>query len=75
MNQKLKDLISKSGLSVDHYQIRGYTQDLEKLIKSIVEECAVVAEQTSRSFSDGDAGVGSAVAAQAVRHYGETLFK
>lgn len=39
----------------------------------IVEECAKAAEQHARTYSDGDAGVGSIGAGHAVRAFGKNL--
>lgn len=80
LNKKILDLYERAGFS--HASAEGkwpniYSvgRPLEELVRLVVEECAVAAENTARSFSDGDAGVGSKSAANAVRHYGDTLLK
>lgn len=78
-NTKLKNLYEKAGFSTEAggswpTTIHAGTP-LDKLVKLVIEECAVAAEQHSRTYSDGDAGSGSFGAARAVRFYGESLFK
>lgn len=79
LNKKILDLYERAGFSNDPEGRWPVTSSigrpLEELIRLVVEECAVAAENTARSFADGDAGVGSKSAANAVRHYGNTLFK
>ena len=79
LNKKILDLYERAGFSHDPEGKWPVTSSigrpLEELVRLVVEECAVAAENTARSFSDGDAGVGSKTAANAVRYYGETLLK
>ena len=72
MNEKFTKLITESGLTQDH--ISAFSSNIETLIQTVIEECAVVAEQHSRTYSDGDAGSGAKGAANAVRCYSKTLF-
>ena len=79
LNDKIKDLYDRAGFSYDAEgkwpNIFSVGTPLEKLVALVVDDCAKVAEEHARSYSDGDAGVGAAGAANAVRHYGSTLFK
>ena len=79
LNDKIKDLYDKAGFSVDAEgkwpSALSVGIPLEKLVALVVNECAIAAEEHARSYSDGDAGSGAVGAAQAVRHYGSTLFK
>jgi hypothetical protein len=79
LNDKILDLYERAGFS---HEIEGkwpnifsVGRPLEELIRIVTEECAIAAENTARNFSDGDAGVGSKAAANAVRHYADTLLK
>lgn len=45
--------------------------DFYKFAKSLIEECALAAEQHARSYSDGDAGAGCYGAAAAIRNIGK----
>jgi hypothetical protein len=80
LNKKILDLYERAGFSHETNEgswpsIYSVGKPLEELVKLVVEECAVAAENTSRIFSDGDAGTGSKAAATAVRYYGESLLK
>ena len=79
LNDKIKDLYDRAGFSVDAEgkwpSVLSVGTPLQKLIALVVNDCAIVAAESARSHSDGDAGKGAAVAALAVRHYGAELFK
>jgi hypothetical protein len=80
LNKKILELYEKAGFSHESAEgkwpnIYSIGRPLEELVRLVVEECAVAAENTARGFSDGDAGVGSKSAANAVRYYGESLLK
>jgi hypothetical protein len=79
LNDKIKDLYDRAGFSCDVEgkwpNIFSVGTPLEKLIAIVVDDCAKAAEEHARSYSDGDAGKGAHGAANAVRHYGNTLFK
>ena len=78
-NDKLKALYEKAGFSTEIEgkwpTIFGAGMPLESLIMQVVEHCAVAAELHARSYADGDAGIGAAGASNAVRSFGESLFK
>jgi hypothetical protein len=78
-NTKLAELYKRAGFSTD---TNGYWPvttivgaPLERLIKLVIEDCAIAAEHHARSYADGDAGTGAKGAAGAVRSLGITLFK
>ena len=58
------------GLSPDEDVCFAYS-DLIKFFHIVVEDCAVVAEQQARIYSNGDAGDGCHRAASAIRTYGK----
>ena len=79
LNDKIKDLYNRAGFSCESEGkwpcIFSVGTPLEKLVALVVDDCAKAAEEHARSYSDGEAGVGAAGAARAVRHHGSTLFK
>ena len=79
LNDKIKDLYDRAGFSCEVEgkwpNIFSVGTPLEKLIALVVDDCAKAAEEHARSYSDGDAGKGAVGAANAVRYYGNTLFK
>lgn len=77
LNQETVKLLTKCGahvttenLASNPIQYRNYIEihdrNIEALIDAIITECANAAAITSRSFSDGDAALGSAAAERAV---------
>ena len=62
--------LALEGTSLDEDVCFSYS-DLIKFFQIVVEDCAVVAEQQARIYSDGDAGDGCHRAASAIRTYGK----
>lgn len=66
---KLDELLKTS--KIDNINPEAAT----KLVELIIEGAAKAAEESARSFSDGDAASGCKVAASAVKYYGQQLLK
>ena len=78
MNKKIEELAAEAEMSRDKYGMYFASKDhnedgvdLELFAELLIEECAVAAELSARSFSDGDAGIGCTAAAAAVRFVGK----
>lgn len=80
ISEKLKELYLKAGFSVGGMEDTWPTyiqisDPLRRLVLTVIEECATVAENHSRSYSDGETGAGSIGAANAVRSFGKSVVK
>jgi hypothetical protein len=79
LNDKIKDLYEKAGFSLEIEgrwpNIYSVGTPMERLVALVVAECAQAAALHANSYSNGEAGAGAAGAAEAVRSYGESLFK
>ena len=76
LNDKLLDLYKRAGFSIDAEgkwpNIYSVGTPLEELVRLVVEDCAVAAEQAARNFGDTAGVPGAVAAASAVRYVGKS---
>lgn len=74
--EKLEELLKIASSHVSDNQQNSISLEVAaKLSELIISGAAKMAEESSRSFSDGDGASGCKAAANAVKYYGEQLLK